>query len=158
MEQKINIAEILKDCPKGIKLYSPLFGTVTFAGIASNGYPIIVLTENNSCTYFRDDGHYLDSKDGECLLFPSKDNRDWSTFKAPRKHKRFDPYEKVLCVHDGIWCADFYSHYYPGDGTDSFDHPCHVLIVQGIFPDCDELIIPYKGNEDKLGKAVDFSK
>lgn len=30
MENEINIAEILKDCPKGMELYSPIYGEYNF--------------------------------------------------------------------------------------------------------------------------------
>lgn len=47
MENKINIAEILRDMPKGTKLYSPLFGKCNLDRVCtSNGerYPIVLLT------------------------------------------------------------------------------------------------------------------
>ena len=48
MENEINIAEILKDCSKGTKLYTPLFGEVTFGkdekySIIFNSYPSLVV-------------------------------------------------------------------------------------------------------------------
>lgn len=38
MGNKINIAEILKDCPKGTKLYSPIYGEVELSQICKNFY------------------------------------------------------------------------------------------------------------------------
>ena len=72
----INIYEILKDCPIGTELYCTIFGKVSFNGI--NAYGIIINT------FYRIDkfGRMYDG--GECLIFPSKEQRDWSKFKAPQ--------------------------------------------------------------------------
>lgn len=79
----MNIAEILKDAPRGIKLYSPVYGEVTFSRIDNDVYSIVVNDENNNVTSFTADGRFYPGyPNAECLLFPSKDNRDWSTFKV----------------------------------------------------------------------------
>lgn len=86
-----NIAEILKYCPKGMKLYSPILGECTLCEINNNDkyYPIIVETFINDETasiQFTKEGLYMnDCSDSECLLFPSKDQRDWSNFRIPTK-------------------------------------------------------------------------
>lgn len=78
----MNIAEILKDCPKGMKLYSPLLGNVTLEKvyIISNTTSIIVKDSFNTDGYFTKTGLYYDREDGECLLFPSYKMRDWTKF------------------------------------------------------------------------------
>lgn len=82
-EQKLNLCEILKHCPKGFKLYSAIHGEVTFFSIEDGMYPICVLTNNNNGTeYFSSSGKLYESC-GECLLFPSKEQKDWSKFTAP---------------------------------------------------------------------------
>ena len=79
----MNIAEILKYCPKGAKLYSTTFGEVTFDGIDSDEtYPIKVSSEYSGIRFFTKEGKY-DSHNGECVLFPSKDQRDWNKFRIP---------------------------------------------------------------------------
>ena len=61
MENKINIAEILKDCPKGTKLYTPLFGEVTFDSIdIDEKYPIVVYKLDGMKTSFTEEGHYTE--------------------------------------------------------------------------------------------------
>lgn len=84
MENKINIAEILKDCPKGTKLYSPIFGNVSFEKLIDNVvYPIHVVGQNSRQIYFSEYGLYIadDScSDAECQLFPSREVRDWRRF------------------------------------------------------------------------------
>lgn len=87
----MNVAEILKDCPKGTKLYSPLCGECTLDSI--NQSSIFLWNSNErrlfSCNKY---GQYFPDE-GECLLFPSKDNRDWSTFQRPFKDGDIVTYE-----------------------------------------------------------------
>ena len=80
-----NISEILKDCPKGTKLYCTLIGDCEF--IKSEAVGILI---KYSDLYIRltPDGKYLDS--GELILFPSKENRDWNTFKYIKRFKKGD--------------------------------------------------------------------
>ena len=77
MKQTINIAEVLKDKPKGTKLYSPIYGEV-FLDSITTGCDICVRTKYNEYNYFFSDGRFASG--GDCLLFPSKDMRDWSKF------------------------------------------------------------------------------
>lgn len=46
MENKINIAEILRDMPKGTKLYSPLFGKCELVGVGTDGYGVFIRVES----------------------------------------------------------------------------------------------------------------
>lgn len=72
---ELNIAEILKDKPKGTKLYTPIFGEVKYDSVLLGDIKVLY-----SCT---DKHFYMDGKfcmNGECLLFPSKEMRDWSKF------------------------------------------------------------------------------
>ena len=71
----MNIAEILKDAPEGTKLYSPLFGEVELKSV-SDGI-IKVKLEASISTFYKDGRHYQSYPNGECLLFPSKDKRNW---------------------------------------------------------------------------------
>ena len=77
--EKINIAEILADCPKGTKLYSPIFGEVYLDKIRP--HLAIIVTTDKYKEEFLYDGRY--GMNGECMLFPSKDQRDWSKFQRP---------------------------------------------------------------------------
>lgn len=72
----MNIAEILKNVPKGTKLYSPAFGEVTFKNVSSD---IINVRDSVKIerTFYSNGNFY---KDGECMLFPSRENRDWDNF------------------------------------------------------------------------------
>ena len=77
---KINIAEILKDCTKGKKLYSSLLGKKKKKKIGCNNTSIIVNDGFNTDDFFTKTGLYYDREDGECLLFPSSNMRDWTKF------------------------------------------------------------------------------
>lgn len=85
MEKKLNLVQILENCPEGTKLYSTIFGNVKLYYVDSNlAYPINVITEDEEHKRsFMSDGRYC-GYNGECTLFPSKDQRDWSKFVAPK--------------------------------------------------------------------------
>lgn len=88
MENKnLNLVEILKNCPKGTKLYSTIYGEVEFdRTVDSLLYPIIYKFYHDCGKEGMDsvtvDGKYATSVNGECTLFPSKEQRDWSKFKV----------------------------------------------------------------------------
>lgn len=79
METRINIAEILRNKPSGIRLYSPIFGNCTYCYIHDETSDICVRRPYNEMSYFNFEGLYNTA--GECLLFPSKEIRDWSKFE-----------------------------------------------------------------------------
>lgn len=144
MNENIDLTKILKDCPEGTKLYSPIFGEVDFIKIRNNNdYPIITTNGEYSAT-FTEKGCYYTGADAKCLLFPSKDQRDWSKFTAPwYKKERFDPktlqpFDKVI-VRGYIgesWACNIFSHI---QQEDSFPYSC---ILDSNWKYC----IPY--NED----------
>ena len=77
----INIAEFLKDCPKGTQLYSPICGECKLVGVVNNF--IKIEDRDEYIRNFLSDGKL--NANGECLLFPSKENRDWNAFQKPFK-------------------------------------------------------------------------
>ena len=117
MNENIDLTKILKNCPRGFKLYSAVHGEVTFLSIEDGEYPIGVLLNNDCTAYYSSSGKAFTSY-GECVLFPSKDQRDWSKFTAPwLKKERFDPktlkpFDKIL-VRNNIelkWNTNMFSH------------------------------------------------
>lgn len=83
--QDLNLVEILKDAPKGTKLYSPLFDKEVVLDKVDGDKIHILTKESNKFGYdFYERGNFF-RDEGECLLFPSKENRDWSTFKIESK-------------------------------------------------------------------------
>ena len=77
-----NLVNILKHCPKGMKLYSPIFGEVKFLTVFNNEY-IDTYTSAGNILRFQKDGRF--DSGGECMLFPSKRQKDWTTFQIPAK-------------------------------------------------------------------------
>lgn len=135
----MNIAEILKKCPEGTELYSPIFGEVKFSEIQPDDM-IVVIIKNNSRRVFFKDGSY--SEYGECVLFPSKKQLDWSKFvvPAPKPKHQFKPFERVLVrdIDDDVWGCDFFSRM----AQNGF-----YICVSTFWQQC----IPYEGNEHLLG-------
>lgn len=84
MNENLNLVEILKNCPKGTKLYSTIYGEVKLYSIEEkHQYPIIFTKTTGYTNRVTADGRHLVDYNGECTLFPSKDQRDWSKFTAP---------------------------------------------------------------------------
>ena len=77
MESKLNIAKILKDKPKGTKLYADAFGELKFVKVDEVD---TIYTKNKTSTLycFYNNGKY--DKYGEHILVPSKEMRDWNKF------------------------------------------------------------------------------
>ena len=86
MNENIDLTKILKNCPKGWEFYSSVLGEVEFEEICDDEKgenPIWVKVGKLAYTTgFTKEGFYLKGK-GECTLFPSKNQRDWSKFTAP---------------------------------------------------------------------------
>ena len=132
MNENIDLTKILKDCPKGFELYSPICGSCKFDGFNIPYKNLIRVTHKDGSFYsFTKEGYMYDSYDDvECLLFPSKNQREWSKFNAPwYKKNRFDPktlkpFDRVL-VRDnksGKWQCNFFSY---------FDDPYYNTIDYG---------------------------
>ena len=119
MNENIDLTKILKDCPKGTKLYSIIYGVVEFDEIDEfdRTYPISFKVNTDLFSTVTSDGRRFEDFDGECTLFPSKEQRDWSKFKAPwYKKERFDPktlkpFDKVLTIMaNEEWSTHLFSH------------------------------------------------
>lgn len=126
MNENLDLTIILKGCPNGTKLYSTIHGEVIFRGIYPDNYPIATTiydkNENSvECVYFTKDGRVMCRYDGECILFPSKEQRDWSKFERfwdKPKVEKFDPntlhpFDKILGFYEvegGSWECNIFSH------------------------------------------------
>lgn len=97
--EKINIANKLKHYKKGTKLYSPIFGEVEFDSINNNAIYVNTINNDNEIVsmLFESNGQFYSCySNAECLLFPSKDNRDWNDFQVLEEGYR------VMCSDDGM--------------------------------------------------------
>lgn len=77
MEKEINIAEILKDKPKGTKLYSLTYGDCFYQEYTGD-FGIECNSQRGVQFNLEEHGRYC--IEGECIIFPSKEMRDWSKF------------------------------------------------------------------------------
>lgn len=105
MEQKdIDIYEILKDEEYGTELYTPICGRVWHSGMANDKDSAkAIWTEDEAGREHFFDKNGKVSKEGEVLLFPSKEIRDWNKF-----FKKGDVLEHVdgnahgVCIFDSF--------------------------------------------------------
>ena len=111
-----NIAEILKDAPKGLKLYSLIHGEVTLDEVNTTQeyYPIDIVNKSGTLESFTKDGKmYYDYDDAECVLFPSKEHKSWENWQEvlfqvgdiikykSSKHKEEVNIQTDIYVYDG---------------------------------------------------------
>ena len=91
MNENLNLVKILEDCPKGTKLYSTVYGEVEFDGIENgDDFPVKFVKSDGYRGSVTAQGLVLSSYDGECILFPSREERNWSEFTAPWYKKEMD--------------------------------------------------------------------
>lgn len=154
METKINIAELLKDCPTGIELDSTIvnglyFDEVTFDEVTENNL-IKCYTKFNSTyntIYFYSDGSYLNHTCSKCVIFP-KGKTTWEGFVPSCKFDitTLKPFDKVL-VRDNdeqMWTTDIFSFY-------NEKHVYHFMCVGHYTNQC----VPYEQNKHLLGTTSD---
>ena len=121
MNENLDLTKILEECPEGTKLYSSIFGEVVFICIdrESPSYPILIKVSFEPKWRNITKQGKLYAAVGECTLFPSKEQRDWSKFERfwdKPKVERFDPktlqpFDRVLVRdEDCYWTVDLFSH------------------------------------------------
>lgn len=113
MENKINIAEILRDMPKGTKLYSPLFGKCELVGVDNSKYPIAIKAQRIDGAISKGimkDGRYFDGyEDAECSLYPSAKMCRWDKF-FKRGDIVYNPHSQMYAVFE-CWANDDYTEF-----------------------------------------------
>ena len=131
MNENIDLTKILENCPEGTTFWSDNYGIVQFKCIIKSyndpiNYPIFVKRTDGHNVYYTKEGWSDILFPANCLLWPSKDCRDWSKFTAPwyKKYKfnskTLNPFDRVL-VRDEVdsnWRCDLFSYiakcmYYP---------------------------------------------
>lgn len=111
-QQKLNLCEILKDCPKGMRFYCSLYGYVTLEEVNSDDkYPIRFKVKSNFVDRVTQKGFlYEGYEEGECVFFPSKEQRDWSKWVCPKPDL---PVDTPMMVSSDK--KDWWLRYYAGD-------------------------------------------
>ena len=150
MNENIDLTKILKNCPKETKLYSILHGEVKYVGINDKSrYKVEFKSEDGEIFGVTLDGRHFSYFNGECILLPSKDQRDWSKFIAPwYKKEKFDPkklkaFDKVIVRLDNMcqWRCDLFSNAYKYNGAINY------LCTSG---NCYKQCIPYNDDTKHL--------
>lgn len=149
----MNILEIIKKAPKDHMYYCTILGNVKIEinSFVNQDYPLYTNTERGNFSFTKEGHYFIDDNFGECILFPSRDLRDWKKFellldKGEEPKYSFNPFDKVL-VRDSPtakWRCNIYSHYNTRE-DEEFPYIC----INDTFKYC----IPYEGNEDKVGKV-----
>lgn len=117
-QPQLNLCGILKNCPEGTELWSDNYGTVKFVNVRTEwDTPIRVKLTNGSIARYTKEGWCDKRLPASCLLWPSKDCRDWSKFTAPwLKKERFDPktlksFDRVITRNEyDEWTCALFSH------------------------------------------------
>lgn len=105
MEAEINIVEILKDKPQGTKLYSSACGKCKLEEVDDKSFKISFYSSkfgfmNGGEGYLDKNGKLYD--DGECVVFPSKEMRDWSKFSWKKGDILVNKDTEVHIIFDGF--------------------------------------------------------
>lgn len=107
MEEKNNIAKILKDKPEGTKLWTDMFGSVTLY-VVTDACDAFQVKHHNKEPWFDKDGKLY--KEGVLCIYPNKSMRSWHKFAW----KKGD----VLVSNDGkrevlfkTWVNDSYTKF-----------------------------------------------
>ena len=125
MNKNIDLTKILDGCPAGTEFYHVVFGKVAFKGVSEGEYPIqLEPIDRYRQIFLTKDGKLWSMYNGECTLFPSKDQRDWSKFERfwdKPKIEKFDiktlqPFDKVLVrigtnYDSSEWHIDFFEYF-----------------------------------------------
>ena len=119
MNENIDFTKILENCPVGWEFWSDNYGKVRFKCInKSYDRPIFVKRTDGGNAYYTKEGWCSKDFSASCLLWPSKDCRDWSKFTAPwYKKEKFNPktlkpFDRVLVRDRDIehWICNLFSH------------------------------------------------
>ena len=120
MNENIDLTKILKGCPDGEQFWSPMLGYVKLYNINQERKIVSVILENDATWDINANGTISigNVTSPDIMLYPSKDQRDWSKFTAPwYKKEKFDPntlkpFDKVLAKDSStsLWRIALFSH------------------------------------------------
>ena len=126
MNENLNLCEILKDTPKGTKLYTSIFGEVEFRCICNEIYSIETIRNDGAMVSFMSDGRYWNYPTSECLLFPSKDQRNWNVWKEEQNKK------KLNTIKEGDYGITPYKEIYRVKHIKDSDYCLAIRVNNGI--------------------------
>lgn len=111
MENKINIAELLKGCPAGMELDCTMYSKVTLLSVDDKEgiiFPIRVLREDGNSITLTKYGQFTDADFAKCVIYP-KGKTTWEGFVPPCEFKVGDKVvfdddkEKPLTIRKMWW-------------------------------------------------------
>ena len=146
--QELNLCEILKDCPKGERFWSPLLGDVKLSEVNQLANAVFVTATNLTTWRINHDATITinGGSSPEIMLYPSREQRDWVKVKYEPKKEKFDPktlkaFDKVLTrdEHFEDWSCDIFSYI-------SDDEPFKYITISNSWKCC----IPYNDDTKHL--------
>ena len=88
--EKFNIAELLKDCPKGMELDCTMYDNARFEQVDEKAvYPIVINIGSANTISLTKEGHWNKFPNAKCVIFP-KGKTTWEGFVPPYKFKDGD--------------------------------------------------------------------
>ena len=164
-QPQLNLCEILKHCPQGETFWSPMLDGVKFSCIDEERQMIIVETIEGHFTWeINADGTITidELTSPEIMLFPSREQREWTKVKYEPKKAKFDPktlkaFDRVLSRYDGgCWSANLFSHI--EEENNKYHGTCSFVCNGSLVKFC----IPYNDDTKHLvgtkDEAPDFYK
>lgn len=159
MENKINIAKLLKDCPKGMELDCVMCNNVTLKYVDFNSnYPIKIIHQAGKDTYtyaLTEYGYWYDTPDSKCLIFP-KGKTTWEGFVPPCQFKDGDI--AYTCSDDGYEYIFIFKNIINDKCVNSYLHlkEDELRIINVYLTNCDDkhLRIATEEEKEKLFKAI----
>lgn len=118
MNKKINLIELLKDCPKGMELDCTMFDDVTFIGVEKKIKPISIRS-GEIYYYLTEFGTWSYDENAKCVIFP-KGKTSWEGFQRP-----FIDGDVVSAKCDDLnYILIYYKH---DDGGVIYCHSCYCF-------------------------------
>ena len=156
MNEKINLCEILKDCPINTGFYSPMIGNCKLSSV--NSYDVVV-SNSKGVLHINSDATatLYGYTTVELMLFPSQTQRDWSKWKCPKPKFDFnvlEAFDRILLYLDEEWVCEFFSHI-------DKNNKVHTIVNSiGVFPR--SRVVPYNDETKHLvgtsDEAPDYYK
>jgi hypothetical protein len=157
MENRINVAELLKDCPQDIELNCVLFEQpVKYIGLAKSGtYIITIKAASGEVFYLTKEGYLYDIASSKCIIFP-KGKTTWEGFVPPCKFKDGDI--AYTCCDDGDEYIFIFKNITNNKCVNSYLHlkGDELRIINVWLTNCDDKQLRFatKEEKEKLFKAI----
>lgn len=159
METKINIADILKDKPVGLKFYSNTFGYISFNGVHKD--KVYFFSEDTNAHSVKPNGKMYDG--GECIIFPSKEMRDWEKFSWKKGDVLVNEDGSVHIIfeefEDDAYTMFSGKYYYSKDGKKAYSYfrECDDVITEEFTLETEDAAKAYiKTIEERLGGKLNL--